>query len=147
RGLAVYQCYGTADLDLIAYATEARDDLVVDEGALVEIVRPGTGEPAPAGEVSEAVATILNRDYPLLRFATGDLSAVLPGTCPSGRTNTRIRGWLGRADQATKVRGMFVHPEQMAAVCARHPQIQRARLVVTATADRDAMLLQCEVDG
>src|SRR5699024_11138376 len=146
RGLAVYQCYGTADVGLIAYETEPREGLVVDENAIVEIVRPGTGEPVADGEVGEVLVTILNPAYPLLRFATGDLSAVLPGDCPSGRTNTRIRGWMGRADQTTKVRGMFVHPEQVADVCGRHPQIRRARLVVTETNDRDAMALHCEVD-
>lgn len=147
RGLSVYQCYGTADLGLIAYETEAREGLVVDENAIVEIVRPGTGDPVPEGEIGEVVVTIFNREYPLVRFATGDLSAVLPGDCPTGRTNTRIRGWMGRADQTTKVKGMFVHPEQVADVCARHPGIRRARLVVTATDDRDAMTLHCEVDA
>ena len=146
RGLDVYQCYGTADLGLIAYETEAREGLVVDEGVLVEIVRPGTGTPVPDGEVGEVVVTVFNRDYPLVRFATGDLSAVLPGMCPTGRTNMRIRGWMGRADQTTKVRGMFVHPSQIDEVCSRHPAIQRARLVVTAADNRDAMTLYCEVE-
>ena len=110
RGIAAYQTYGTADLGLVAYETEAREGLVVDEGVIVEIVRPGTGDPVADGEVGEVVVTTLNPDYPLIRFATGDLSAVLAGPCPTGRTNQRIRGWLGRADQSTKVRGMFVHP-------------------------------------
>ena len=110
RGVAGYQCYGTADLGLIAYETAAREGLVLDEGVVVEIVRPGTGDPVPDGEVGELVVTTMNPDYPLIRFGTGDLSAVLPGACPTGRTNTRIKGWMGRADQTTKVRGMFVHP-------------------------------------
>lgn len=147
RKLAVYQCYGTADLGLIAYETEAREGLVVDENVIVEIVRPGSGESVPEGEVGEVVVTIFNPDYPLIRFATGDLSAVLPGNCPTGRTNTRIRGWMGRADQTTKVRGMFVHPEQINEVCGRHAAIGRARLVVTATDDRDSMTLQCEIQA
>jgi len=146
RQLDVYQCYGTADLGLIAYETTARDGLVVDENVIVEIVRPGSGEPVPDGEVGEVVVTIFNRDYPLIRFATGDLSAVLPGDCPTGRTNMRIRGWMGRADQTTKVRGMFVHPEQVNTVCSRHPALGRARLVVSAENDRDNMILQCELE-
>ncbi|WP_413916310.1 phenylacetate--CoA ligase family protein [Candidatus Skiveiella danica] len=105
-----YQCYATADLGLIAYETSAREGLVLDEGVIVEIVRPGTGDPVPEGEVGELVVTTLNPDYPLIRFGTGDLSAILPGPCPSGRTNVRIKGWMGRADQTTKIRGMFVHP-------------------------------------
>ncbi|OZA21570.1 MAG: AMP-dependent synthetase, partial [Hydrogenophilales bacterium 17-61-9] len=113
RGIAGYQCYGTADLGLIAYETAAREGLVLDEHVIVEIVRPGTGDPVPEGEVGELVVTTLNPDYPLIRFGTGDLSAVLPGPCPTGRTNTRIKGWMGRADQTTKVRGMFVHPGQV----------------------------------
>ena len=118
RGIEAYQCYATADLGLIAYETAAREGLVLDEGVIVEIVRPGTGDPVPDGEVGEVVVTTLNPDYPLIRFGTGDLSAVLPGRCPSGRTNTRIKGWLGRADQTAKVRGMFVHPSQVAEVAA-----------------------------
>ena len=144
RGVAGYQCYGTADLGLIAYETEAREGLVLDEGVIVEIVRPGTGDPVPEGEVGELVVTTLNPDYPLVRFGTGDLSAVLPGQCPTGRTNTRIRGWLGRADQTTKVRGMFVQPGQVAAIAARFPQVQRARLVVSGEMANDAMVLRVE---
>ena len=144
RGIAGYQCYGTADLGLIAYETEAREGLVLDEGVLVEIVRPGTGDPVPEGEVGELVVTTLNPDYPLIRFGTGDLSAVMPGLCPTGRTNTRIKGWLGRADQTTKVRGLFVHPGQVAAIAARFPQVQRARLVVSGEMANDAMVLRVE---
>jgi phenylacetate-CoA ligase len=145
RGIAGYQFYATADLGLIAYETEAREGLVLDESIIVEIVRPGTGEPVPDGEVGEVVVTTLNPDYPLVRFGTGDLSAVLPGTCPTGRTNTRIRGWLGRADQTAKVRGMFVHPAQVADIARRHPEVQRARLVVSGEMADDRMTLQVEV--
>ena len=144
RGIAGYQCYGTADLGLIAYETEAREGLVLDEGVIVEIVRPGTGDPVPEGEVGELVVTTLNPDYPLIRFGTGDLSAVLPGHCPTGRTNTRIKGWMGRADQTTKVRGMFVHPGQVATIIRRFPQILRARLVVSGEMANDQMVLQVE---
>jgi len=144
RGVAGYQCYGTADLGLIAYETAAREGLVLDEGVVVEIVRPGTGDPVPDGEVGELVVTTLNPDYPLIRFGTGDLSAVLPGQCPTGRTNTRIKGWMGRADQTTKVRGLFVHPGQVAAIAARFPQVLRARLVVSGEMANDQMLLQVE---
>ena len=144
RGIAGYQCYGTADLGLIAYETTAREGLVLDEGVIVEIVRPGTGDPVPEGEVGEIVVTTLNPDYPLIRFGTGDLSAVLPGRCPTGRTNTRIKGWMGRADQTTKVRGMFVHPAQIAAIARRFPQVLRARLVVSGEMASDQMVLQVE---
>ena len=144
RGIAGYQCYATADLGLIAYETEAREGLVLDEGVVVEIVRPGTGDPVPEGEVGELVITTLNPDYPLIRFGTGDLSAVLPGHCPTGRTNARIKGWMGRADQTTKVRGMFVHPGQVADVVKRFPEIQRARLVVTGEMANDQMSLKVE---
>jgi len=144
RGIAGYQCYATADLGLIAYETSAREGLVLDEGVIVEIVRPGTGDPVPEGEVGELVVTSLNPDYPLIRFGTGDLSAVLPGTCPTGRTNTRIKGWMGRADQTTKVRGMFVHPGQVAEVAKRFPEIQRARLVVSGEMANDQMCLKVE---
>jgi phenylacetate-CoA ligase len=147
RGVRVLQCYGTADLGLVAYESEAMEGMICDEGVIVEIVRPGTGDPVPDGEVGEVVVTTLNRDYPLIRFATGDLSAILPGPSPCGRTAPRIKGWMGRADQTTKVRGMFVHPEQVARVAARHPEILKARLVVTAEAGRDAMTLRCAVDG
>ncbi|HJW10818.1 MAG TPA: AMP-binding protein [Albitalea sp.] len=145
RGVAGYQCYATADLGLIAYETQAREGLVLDERVIVEIVRPGTGDPLPDGEVGEVVVTTLNADYPLIRFGTGDLSAVLPGPCPTGRTNTRIRGWLGRADQTTKVRGMFVHPSQVADVARRHPEVQRARLVISGEMANDRMSLHVEV--
>jgi phenylacetate-CoA ligase len=144
RGVAGYQCYGTADLGLIAYETSAREGLVLDEHVIVEIVRPGTGDPVPEGEVGELVVTTLNPDYPLIRFGTGDLSAILPGQCPTGRTNVRIKGWLGRADQTTKVRGMFVHPGQVASIAARFPQVKRARLVVTGEMANDQMILQVE---
>ena len=144
RGVAGYQCYATADLGLVAYETSAREGLVLGEDILVEIVRPGTGDHVAEGEVGELVITVLNRDYPLIRFGTGDLSAVLPGTCPTGRTNTRIKGWLGRADQTTKVRGMFVHPGQVAAIVKRFPQVQRARLVVSGEMANDHMVLQVE---
>ncbi|RQP26873.1 phenylacetate--CoA ligase family protein [Piscinibacter terrae] len=145
RGIVGYQCYATADLGLIAYETEAREGLVLDEHVIVEIVRPGTGDPVPAGEVGEIVVTTLNKDYPLIRFGTGDLSAVMPGPCPTGRTNTRIRGWMGRADQTAKVRGMFVHPSQVAAIARRHPEVHRARLVVSGEMANDQMTLKVEV--
>ena len=144
RGIEAFQSYGTADLGLIAYETPAREGLVLDEGVIVEIVRPGTGDPVADGEVGELVVTTLNPDYPLIRFGTGDLSAVLPGVCPSGRSNTRIRGWLGRADQTTKVRGMFVQPGQVAEVLRRHPEIARARLVVEGEQADDRMTLHIE---
>ncbi len=147
RGLQAYQCYATADVGLIAYETSARAGLVVDESALVEIVRPGTGDVLPDGEVGELVVTVLNPDYPLLRFGTGDLSAVLPGPCPTGRTNARIKGWLGRADQTAKVRGMFVHPAQVAEVLRRHPEIGKARLVVEGEMAKDRMILHIECAG
>jgi len=145
RGIDGYQCYATADLGLIAYETVAREGLVLDEQIIVEIVRPGTDDPVPECEVGEVVVTTLNPDYPLIRFGTGDLSAVLPGPCPTGRTNTRIRGWLGRADQTAKVRGMFVHPSQVADIARRHPEVHRARLVVSGEMANDRMTLQVEV--
>lgn len=144
QGIEGYQCYATADLGLIAYETSAREGLVVDENVIVEIVRPGTGEPVPEGEVGELVITTLNPDYPLIRFGTGDLSAILPGTCPTGRTNVRIKGWMGRADQTTKVRGMFVHPGQVSEVVKRFPQVGKARLVVTGAMASDVMTLMAE---
>ena len=144
RGVEGYQCYATADVGLIAYETAAREGLVVDEGVIVEIVRPGTGEPGPDGEVGEVVVTMLQEDYPLVRFGTGDLSAVLPGRCPTGRTNMRIKGWMGRADQTVKVRGMFVHPGQIAEIARRHAEVSRARLVVTGEMANDRMLLRVE---
>ncbi len=145
RGIQAYQCYATADLGLIAYETSAREGLVLDEGVILEIVRPGSDDPVVDGEIGEVVVTTLNVDYPLLRFGTGDLSAVLPGHCPSGRTNTRIRGWLGRADQTAKVRGMFVHASQVAEVIKRHPEIARARLVVEGEMADDRMTLHAEL--
>ena len=144
RGVNAYQCYATADIGLIAYETEAREGLVLDEGVIVEIVRPGTGEPVPEGEVGELVITTLNPDYPLIRFGTGDLSAILPGPCPTGRTGTRIKGWMGRADQTTKVRGMFVHPGQVNEVLKRFPQLGKGRLVVTGEMANDQMTLNVE---
>ena len=147
RGVEAYQCYATADLGLIAYETSAREGLVLDEGVIVEIVRPGTGDPLPEGEVGELVVTTLNPDYPLIRFGTGDLSAMLPGTCPTGRTNGRIKGWMGRADQTAKVRGMFVHPGQVAEVARRHPEIGKARLVVSGEMANDRMALQVELQA
>ena len=145
RGVQGYQCYATADVGLIAYETSAREGLVLDEGVILEIVRPGTGDPVPEGEVGEVVVTVLNPDYPLIRFGTGDLSAVLPGACPTGRTNTRIKGWLGRADQTTKVRGMFVHPSQVADIARRFPEVLKARLVVTGEMANDQMELKVEL--
>ena len=149
RGLPVRQCYATADLGVIAYESSAGksrivDGMVVNENLIVEIVRPGTQEPAPDGEVGEIVVTRLNRDYPLLRFATGDLSAILPGASPCGRTNRRIRGWLGRADQATKIKGMFVHPSQIAEIGRRFPALGRLRLVVRRENEQDVMMLHAE---
>ena len=144
RGIEAYQSYGTADVGLIAYETAAREGLVLDEGVIVEIVRPGTGDPVADGEVGEVIVTVFNPDYPLVRFGTGDLSAVLAGPCPSGRTNRRIKGWMGRADQTAKVRGMFVHPGQVAAVLKRHPEITRARLLVEGEMANDRMTLHVE---
>ncbi|MBM3564551.1 MAG: phenylacetate--CoA ligase [Alphaproteobacteria bacterium] len=143
-GVDVYQCYATADLGLIGYESEARDGLIVDEGLIVEIVRPGTGDPVQSGEVGEVVVTLFSAEYPLIRFATGDLSAALPNPSPCGRTNMRLKGWLGRADQTTKVRGMFVHPAQIADVLKRHPEIKKARLVVDQENGKDAMTLLAE---
>jgi phenylacetate-CoA ligase len=141
----VLQWYGTADLGLVAYESPALEGMILDEELILEIVRPGTGEPVADGEVGEVVVTSFNADYPMIRFGTGDLSAVLAGTSPCGRTNVRIRGWLGRADQTTKVRGMFVHPGQVAEIARRHPEVSRARLVVTGEMANDAMTLMCEV--
>jgi len=139
RGMAIYQSYATADLGLIAYETEAREGLVIDEGVIVEIVRPGTADPVNEGEVGELVVTTLNPDYPLIRFGTGDLSALLPGQCPTGRTNARIKGWMGRADQTVKIRGMFVHPGQVATIARRFPEVLKARLVVSGEMANDSM--------
>ncbi|MDD3935634.1 phenylacetate--CoA ligase family protein [Rhodoferax sp.] len=144
HGIAGYQCYATADLGSIAYETSAREGLVADEGVLLEIVRPGTGDPVAEGEVGEVVVTTLNPTYPLIRFGTGDLSAVLPGTCPTGRTNVRIKGWMGRADQTTKIRGMFVHPGQVDTIAKRFPEITKARLVVSGEMANDQMTLKVE---
>ena len=147
RGVTVYQNYGTADLGVIAYESEHSEGMIVNEGLIVEIVRPGTGEPIPIGEVGEVVVTRLNADYPLLRFATGDLSAFLPGTSRCGRTNRQLKGWLGRADQTTKVKGMFVHPSQIAEVQKHHPELIRVRLVVMRKGERDVMTLRAEAKG
>ena len=144
HGVDGYQCYATADLGLIAYETHAREGLVLDEGVIVEIVRPGTGDPVAEGEVGEVVVTTMNSTYPLIRFGTGDLSAVLPGHCPTGRTNVRIKGWMGRADQTTKVRGMFVHPKQVDDIVKRFPELGRARLVVSGEMANDQMVLRAE---
>lgn len=144
RGIAGYQCYATADLGSLAFETAAREGLVVDEGVLVEICRPGTGDPVAEGEVGEVVVTTLNPTYPLIRFGTGDLSAVLPGCCPTGRTNVRIKGWMGRADQTTKIRGMFVHPGQVDQIVKRFPEIAKARLVVSGEMANDLMTLKIE---
>jgi len=150
RGIQVTQCYASADLGLIAYESLLADGnisggMIVEETQLLEIVRPGTGDPVPPGEVGEVVVTRFNQDYPLIRFGTGDLSAVLPGASACGRTNVRIKGWMGRADQSTKVRAMFVTPGQVAAVARRHPEILRARLVIAGEAGNDSMTLKCEV--
>lgn len=146
RGIPGFQAYATADVGAIAYETVAREGLVADEGVLIEIVRPGTGDPVPAGDVGEVVVTTLfNTDYPLIRFGTGDLSALLPGTSPCGRTNLRIRGWMGRADQTTKVKGMFVHPAQVAAITQRHPEIGKSRLIVDNAEGADRMTLNVEI--
>jgi phenylacetate-CoA ligase len=144
HGVDVLQCYGSADLGLIAYESDAMEGMIVDEHLIVEILRPGTGDPVPEGEVGEVVVTTLNRDYPLVRFATGDLSAVLPGVSPCGRTAPRIKGWMGRADQTTKVRGMFVHPAQIDRVVKRHPELTRARLLVDSKDGKDLATLVCE---
>ncbi|MBT9464384.1 AMP-binding protein [Hydrogenophaga sp.] len=144
QGLSVYQTYATADLGLVAYETQARQGLVLDEGVIVEIVRPGTGDPVPEGEVGELVVTTLNTAYPLIRFGTGDLSAILPGQCPTGRTAQRIKGWMGRADQTTKVRGMFVHASQVADIARRFPQVHKARLVISGEMANDQMCLKVE---
>lgn len=146
RGISCLQCYATADLGQIAYESPAMEGLIVDEGVLVEIVRPGTGEPVPDGEVGEVVVTSFNPDYPLIRFATGDLSAVMPGQSPCGRTNMRIVGWRGRADQATKVKGMFVRPEQVAELLKRHPAVAKARVEVSHDGSNDQMVLKLETE-
>ncbi len=144
RGITCRQCYATADLGNVAYETDAMEGMVIDEGVIVEIVRPGTGDPVPHGEVGEVVVTTLNRDYPLVRFATGDLSAIMEGASPCGRTNLRIKGWMGRADQTTKIKGMFVRPEQVAAFVARHEEVGRARVVATREGEMDVMTVRIE---
>ncbi len=147
RGITCMQCYATADLGNIAYETTLDEGLIVDEGVIVEIVTPGTGEPVAVGDVGEVVVTTLNPDYPLIRFATGDLSAVLPGQSPCGRTNMRIKGWMGRADQTAKIKGMFVRPEQVAALVAHHPGLDRARVIVDRSDEADSMQVQCAGDA
>ncbi len=145
HGVHCGQVYATADIGNIGYESEAREGLIVDERLIVEIVRPGTGDPVAEGEVGEVVVTVLRDDYPLIRFATGDLSKLLSGTSPCGRTNMRLAGWMGRADQTTKVKGMFVHPAQVAEIVRRHPEIKRARVVVTHDGKADVMTVKCEV--
>lgn len=147
RGISCLQCYATADLGNIAYESPAMEGMIVDEGVIVEIVTPGTGDPVAPGEVGEVVVTALNPDYPLVRFATGDLSAVMPGTSPCGRTNMRIKGWMGRADQTTKIKGMFVRPEQVAALVAAHDGIAKARVIASREGAQDAMSVQVEAIG
>lgn len=144
RGINAYQCYATAECGIIAYETPAREGLVLNEDVIVEILRPGTGQSVAEGEVGEIAVTILDPKKPLIRFAVGDLTAALPGPSPCGRTNQRIRGWLGRADQSAKVKGMFVRPEQVAAVAARHPELDRCRLVVSRAGETDAMSFRAE---
>ena len=144
RGVAVLQCYATAELGIAAYESEAMQGMIVNEDLILEIVRPGTGDPVPEGEVGEVVVTTFNRDYPMIRLATGDLSAVLPGKSPCGRTNMRIKGWMGRADQTAKIKGMFVRPELVVEVGKRHPALGRVRLVVTRADEQDVMTLMAE---
>ena len=144
RGVAVVQCYATAELGVVAYESGAGEGLIVNESVILEIVRPGTGDPVAAGEVGEIVVTSFNPDYPMIRLATGDLSALLPGVSPCGRTNLRIKGWMGRADQTAKVKGMFVHPKQVAEVGLRHSELLRLRLVVGREAEQDTMTLLAE---
>jgi phenylacetate-CoA ligase len=144
RGVVTVQCYATAELGVIAYESEAKEGMIVNETVIVEIVRPGTGDPVAEGEVGEVVVTSFNPDYPMIRLGTGDLSALLPGVSPCGRTNSRIKGWMGRADQTAKVKGMFVHPKQIAEVAARHPELKRLRLVVGREGEQDTMTLMAE---
>jgi phenylacetate-CoA ligase len=148
RGIHVRQCYVTADAGTLAYESEAMEGMILDEHVLIEIVQPGTGNPVSEGEVGEVIVTTFNRDYPLIRFGTGDLSAVLPGMSPCGRTNTRIKGWMGRADQTAKFKGLFVHPGEVAEVLRRHPEVRKGRLTIDNSAGEDRMTLHCEVaDG
>lgn len=144
RGVAVLQCYAIAELGVVAYESEAKEGMIVNESVIVEIVRPGTGNPVAAGEVGEVVVTSFNPDYPMIRLATGDLSALMAGVSPCGRTNLRIKGWMGRADQTAKVKGMFVHPKQIAEIAARYPELARLRLVVGREAEQDSMTLMAE---
>jgi len=146
RGVDVKQCYAIAETGVISFESEARQGMIVSENMIVEIVRPGTGDPVAGGEVGEVVVTTFNPGYPMIRIATGDLSAVLPGVSPCGRTNMRIKGWMGRADQTTKIKGMFVHPAQVSEVAKRHPELKRLRLCVTREAEQDAMTLKAESD-
>jgi phenylacetate-CoA ligase len=147
RGITCLQSYATADLGNIAYESPAMEGMIVDEHVIVEIVTPGTGNPVAPGEVGEVVVTTLNPDYPLVRFATGDLSAVMPGESPCGRTNMRIKGWMGRADQTTKIKGMFVRPEQVAALVDKHDEILKARVIASRQGEMDAMTVQIEASG
>ena len=147
RGISCLQCYATADIGNIAFESAAMEGMILDEGVIVEIVTPGTGDPVAAGEVGEVVVTSLNPDYPLVRFATGDLSAVMEGQSPCGRTNTRIKGWMGRADQTTKIKGMFVRPEQVAALVAHHDEVSRARVVASRAGEQDVMTVHIESAG
>ena len=147
RGIDAYQAFGTADLGLIAFETSAREGMVVNEDLILEIVRPGTGDPVPEGEIGEIVVTSLDPHHPWIRLALGDLTAALPGVSPCGRSNMRIKGWMGRADQTTKVKGMFVRPEQIAEIGKRHPELERLRLVVTRDGETDAMTLLAECDS
>ena len=146
KGIEVCQCYSSADLGLIAYESSAKEGLIIDEGIYLEIVRPGTGDPVPDGEVGEVIVTSFNPEYPLIRFATGDLSAIMDGQSPCGRTNKRIKGWMGRADQTAKVRGMFIHPEQVDKVFKRHPELTKTRLVIGWENESDQLTLKCETD-
>jgi phenylacetate-CoA ligase len=146
RGVDVKQCYAIAETGVISFESEARQGMIISENMIVEIVRPGTGDPVAGGEVGEVVVTTFNPGYPMIRIATGDLSAVLPGVSPCGRTNMRIKGWMGRADQTTKIKGMFVHPAQVSEVAKRHPELKRLRLCVTREVEQDAMTLKAESD-
>ena len=146
RGIACRQCYATADLGNVAYESTAMEGLILDEGVLVEIVTPGTGNPVPFGEVGEVLVTTLNPDYPLIRFATGDLSAFMEGSSPCGRSNLRIKGWMGRADQTTKIKGMFIRPEQVAAFVAKYPEVTRVRVIASRAAMSDVMVVKIEGD-
>ena len=146
RGIACRQCYATADLGNVAYESAAMEGLILDEGVLVEIVTPGTGNPVPFGEVGEVLVTTLNPDYPLIRFATGDLSAFMEGSSSCGRSNLRIKGWMGRADQTTKIKGMFIRPEQVAVFVAKHPEVTRARVIASRAAESDVMVVKIEGD-